>query len=210
MIISRPAATFLGSPPDIRILIEPKTMIIRAMPPARPMAIVKTRPAKAVGSPAFISPIAVLHTPPGQGFSPGSPLKFPSALSDITIPPSVIFMVKVLSMLFSSINPTPSVYVPFWVRLNVLWALPEGGTGKFVGLLVFMFVPSGAFPLSSKSYVFLASVPGWRNPVIVTVNDFPEFVRDTLISDEEAGWTLNDLLPNSFSVPPCSMDIRIL
>ena len=48
MIVSRPAESRCWSPEDVKTLIEPKTKSIRAMPPARPMAISRTRPAKPV------------------------------------------------------------------------------------------------------------------------------------------------------------------
>ena len=60
-IWSLPAFNFCWSPEEVRTLIEPMTIKIKAMPPARPRAIVRILPTNCEGS-AVILPILVWQT----------------------------------------------------------------------------------------------------------------------------------------------------
>src|SRR3989344_3172573 len=87
-IMSRPAASRCWSPEDIKTLIEPMTIKIKAMPPARPVAIDKILPAKVVGL-VEILPKAVGQVPSAQGLVPGGPVPPPPDGLPTDPPPSL-------------------------------------------------------------------------------------------------------------------------
>ncbi len=79
-IISLPPVNFCWSPEEVKTLIEPMTIKIKAMPPASPVAIWRIFDTKSVGL-VGILPRAVGHfSLPStgsilQGFSPGANVK---------------------------------------------------------------------------------------------------------------------------------------
>src|SRR3990172_8186139 len=75
IIISRPAATFFGSPPEVNTLIAPITIIIRAIAPARLAPIVRifwaNGPSSGLRSPSavgHVSSLVIFPSPFGGGY----------------------------------------------------------------------------------------------------------------------------------------------